>query len=439
MSKGRQQTIDRMRSSGTTVQRSDAGRWVSARPGSAPPASAPAPEGGGTQGAFASLLQQAAHEILAVTYWFEPAARSEPYPLTIRFTGRRTDAEGPLQPSDRFVWDETIEQVIPGCGPIAVTARVPNLHPGMWAVTALVQGPERFSRAAPLSRRREHRGAALVAAATAADGQHSYPLLPRLWRRWAPATGSSLDAAEPVHTSLAPFARVPGTLPLSWTACVFFGMVLAVVLQALIMTRERLDVQRVLLATFVAIVVGIVGAKSWFIVKHRNEHRFEGWCIQGFVIGASLTALLLFTMSGLPTGAILDATAPGLFLGMAIGRVGCFFAGCCGGPPTTSRWGIWSSDQRVGARRIPTQLMESALALGLGLGTLVEVLTHGPARGAFFVAGLAAYTLGRQGILRLRAEPQQTELSGWATAAAATLVLAFSVALLVQCHLQPMA
>ena len=115
---------------------------------------------------------------------------------------------------------------------------------------------------------------------------------------------------------------------------------------------------------------------------------------------------------------------------MAIGRVGCFFAGCCGGPPTASRWGVWSSDQRVGARRIPTQLLELVLAGILGLLVLVAVLSHGSAGGAIFVAALAAYTLGRQGLLRLRAEPRQTRLGGLLTAALAALVLIAAVVLL---------
>ncbi len=126
-------------------------------------------------------------------------------------------------------------------------------------------------------------------------------------------------------------------------------------------------------------------------------------------------------------GVFLDATAPGLLVAMAVGRLGCFFAGCCGGPPTASRWGVWSSDQRVGACRIPTQLLELVLALALGLLILVAVVGHGPAGGAFFVGGLAAYVLGRQGLLRLRAEPRKTRLGGLVTAALAALVLVAAI------------
>ncbi len=79
---------------------------------------------------------------------------------------------------------------------------------------------------------------------------------------------------------------------------------------------------------------------------------------------------------------------------------------------------------------MPTQLLELALAGILGLLVLVAVLRHGPAGGAFFVAGLAAYTLVRQGLLHLRAEPRKTRLGGLVTAALAALVLIAAVVLL---------
>jgi len=213
---------------------------------------------------------------------------------------------------------------------------------------------------------------------------------------------------------------------------VTLGMAVALALQALVISRDHLALGPWWAVTLVAIAVGIVGAKVWFIVLKRREHLINGWCIQGFIASAPLVAAILLVVLGVPIGVFLDVTAPGLLVAMAVGRVGCFFAGCCGGPPTASRWGVWSSDQRVGARRIPTQLLESVLALSLGLGTLVAVLVHGPAGGTFFVGGLAAYTLVRQGILYLRAEPRKTRLGGLVTATLAALVLVAAVVLLVR-------
>src|SRR5258708_28000333 len=70
-----------------------------------------------TGGGFTALWESAAQQILAVTYWFDPAPHPGPYPVTVRFSGRRVDVKGRLSPGDRFVQDETIEEVVPPSGP----------------------------------------------------------------------------------------------------------------------------------------------------------------------------------------------------------------------------------------------------------------------------------------------------------------------------------
>ena len=83
---------------------------------------------------FTALLESVAQEILAVTYWFDPAPHAGPYPVTVRFSGRRIDVRGQLTPGDRFVQDETIEEVVPGSGPISLTARVRGLPQGLHTI-----------------------------------------------------------------------------------------------------------------------------------------------------------------------------------------------------------------------------------------------------------------------------------------------------------------
>src|SRR6266480_2513153 len=366
-----------------------------------------------TSGGFTALLESAVQQILAVTYWFDPAPHMGPYSVTVRFSGRRIDVKGRLSPGDRFVQDETIEEVVPGSGPISLTTRVRGINPGEWLVTARMLGS-----AYPAHRPREQGNTTPVAGPPGP--------IARFWRRWAP----SAESAEHVRTCPTPFARVPGIFPGIWGAMVTLGIAVALALQFMVISFDHLEVGPWLTVSLGAIMVGIVSAKVWFIVLHRREHRINGWCIQGFITGAILAAAILLVVLDVPIGVFLDVIAPGLLVAMAVGRVGCFFAGCCGGPPTASQWGVWSSDQRVGARRIPTQLLELLLALSLGLGVLVAVLGHGPASGAFFVASLAAYTLGRQGFLRLRAEARHTRLGGLATSALAALVLVAAIVLL---------
>lgn len=355
------------------------------------------------------LVESAGKEVLGVTHWFEPTPSPEPYAVTVRFTCRRCGVEGPLQPGDRITHDETVDCVVPGSGPVAVTARIHDINPGEWEVTAQVLEPRRHGhRRGPL----EIASPAVVSSSAA-----------HLWQRWAPP----VSTARPARTCPMPLVRVPGVLPGIWAVFVALGMAVALLTQSVVIGRLHVAVGPALTTSLLAIAAGVIGAKVWFVLLHRGD-RLEGWCIQGFITAAAVAAVILLSALHMPLGAFLDATAPGLMFGLAVGRVGCFLGGCCGGPPTSSRWALWSSDQRVGARRVPTQLLESLFAMSVGLVVLVAVLTHGPAQGAFFVAAVAAYTLGRQGLLRLRLEPRRTAIGQPAVAILAALALAASIA-----------
>ena len=133
-----------------------------------------------------------------------------------------------------------------------------------------------------------------------------------------------------------------------------------------------------------------------------------GWAVDGLLAVALAVGVAGLLAFNLPLGMVLDATAPGLFFAVAIGRVGCFLTGCCAGRCTRSRWGIWSSDRRIGARRIPAQLLESAAGLLIGVVAALLVLSDAPGvDGLIFVAAFGAYILVRQLLLRLRAERRE--------------------------------
>jgi phosphatidylglycerol---prolipoprotein diacylglyceryl transferase len=377
----------------------------------------------------ASAFDRAMQPMLAATYWFEPIpAPGEPYTVIVRFTGKRTDVGGKFHDGDRFSHDEILQEVVPGSGPISITAKIRDVNPGAWDVSAQILNQAQADHSTHRSRRRASRAAAQGSAqgTSLAPEEVDRPDT-WLWRRWAP----SVEWTEEVKTGLEAFARVPGTFPFIWVTFVGLGMVAALLVQTLLIAHQHLHLGPVWVWTILAMAFGAAGAKIWFIVKHRSEHRFEGWCIQGFIAGATPAALVIFTVFHLPTGVVLDASAPGLMFGMAVGRVGCFLGGCCVGKPTSASWGIWCSDQHIGARRIPTQLMESASVLILGLVLLLVFLTHGPSGGALLIAALAAYTLVREGLLRLRAEPLKTRGPVTAIVAAAILLAAIVAAIII--------
>ncbi len=361
-------------------------------------------------------------EALVATWWFESGESGEPYSATVRFTGRRVGGRGSARPRDSFLKDETIENVIPGSGPVSITTWVYGLPPGAWNVDAeLVRVSSNAAVVGPGARSRH-------------AGGHQLRPARWSWRRWAVTTR---DAA-PVKTRwalLAPLAGQPAVLPGIYTALAVAGFVLALAVQTAILARGNVDVGRSLGASVIALIAGLLGAKAWYAVLHPDESIIRGgWAVDGFLVVAPLVAAGALLAFDLPIGVVLDATTPGVFFAVAIGRVGCFFTGCCAGRCTASRWGIWSSDRRVGARRIPTQLIESGAGLAIGVLTLLLVLADQlPVQGLVFVSALAVYAVLRQVLLRQRAEQRKSYRTLPLTAAAAGLVVvAVSVVSLLQ-------
>lgn len=328
-------------------------------------------------------LDEVAPQALGLTYWFDAAPRGNPYPVTIRFSGQRLQVQGKPGERDQFSVLGTVDPVLPGSGRIALTTRVADIAPGEWQVTA-----------APMTQPRARAGVGLRAPSR---------------RLRALPSGSSTG-----RTAFAPVVRVraPGVRIGAWPMLVSLGTVVAVAVQALLAAREQLPVSSLLLISATACLLGLAGAKGYYLLTHRGQKTVvvtAGMSIQGFVVVAIGTTIAGALLANIPVGQLLDVTVPGLLFGMTIGRIGCFLGGCCVGLPTSSRWGVWSSDRRLGVRRIPVQLFESTLAGLLGGTALLAILfTSSSVDGVIFVAALAAYTLGRQLLFPMRGIPRKT-------------------------------
>ncbi len=355
---------------------------------------------------------------LTVTFWFEPRHGAGSSTATLRLTGRRLGAARRLGPGDSFVRNEVVEGIPPGSGPVSVTTRVLDVTAGEWEVSAQLLQPAKETPRHP-ARGRPVPGTAVHRAAWS-------------WRRWRVTSAKD----SPIRTRFAPltgFDRQPAVIPGSWVALVLLGVAIGVVAQRLVLGARHLDGGSVLAVALVTVATGLLGAKIWFqVLARRWRLSRDGWCIQGALAGGAVAFVAGVAALRLPLGTVLDASTPGLFLGVAVGRVGCFLTGCCAGRPSSSRWAIWSSDRRIGARRIPTQLLESAAALLVAATGFTLVLTAATATpGAVVVGSFAAHTLLRQFPLRLRLEQRRSSRGTHATAAVAAAVLIGSVAAMV--------
>lgn len=232
---------------------------------------------------------------------------------------------------------------MPGTGPVSVSTRVYGLRAGEWAVSAELLRPAEHTQRRRLPERRQRLSSEPVDRASWS------------WRRWA----LSSAPATPVKTRLAPLATLamtPAVMPGIWPILGSIGVVVAVT-QAAILQHESVPVDRALLVSMAVITTSIIAAKLWYRALHPGpwQQWIGGWSVDGFVFVGPIVALAALVLLDVPIGPFLDASAPGLFFGIAIGRLGCFFTGCCAGRATRSRWAIWSSDRHVGTRRIPAR------------------------------------------------------------------------------------
>jgi len=348
-------------------------------------------------------LSEKEPQTLGVTYWFDAAPNGAVYTVRVHLSGRLREQPAAGR-SGTFTALAIVEDVVPGSGRIAVTTRVPNLPHGTWDVTATPVEP------APQD-------------STADWMSVTDPRLPG-------GTAVGTTAFGPVVNVLAPGARL-GT----WPALVGTGTTLALVTQGLLASRLGLPIPQLLALSLVTCLLGLLGAKTYYLATHSRERRTfltPGMSIQGFVLAAVATLFGGSLLLGLSPGQVLDSTAPGLLLGMMVGRFGCLLGGCCAGRPTSSRWGVWSSDRRLGVRRVPVQLLESSLSGVVGALALAAVLLVGTSTGGLvFVAGIAAYTAGRQLLFPLRGIPRTTTHGPMVMLGSASLVALAATAALV--------
>ncbi|HVH57010.1 MAG TPA: prolipoprotein diacylglyceryl transferase [Vicinamibacterales bacterium] len=151
---------------------------------------------------------------------------------------------------------------------------------------------------------------------------------------------------------------------------------------ALVRARARgLDANRVMDLGIWIIISALAGAKLLLLAVDfdtfsRNPRELltllrSGGVFYGGLIAAVAVAMWYMRRHKLPVWPVSDAFAPGIALGHVIGRMGCFFAGCCFGKATDVAWAVtFTSEyaaQNVGTPLNiplhPTQIYEAVAEL----------------------------------------------------------------------------
>jgi phosphatidylglycerol:prolipoprotein diacylglycerol transferase len=119
---------------------------------------------------------------------------------------------------------------------------------------------------------------------------------------------------------------------------------------------------------------------------------------------------------GLPLWTTCDVFAPGIALGHVVGRLGCLFAGCCYGKPTSVPWAITFTDPfaatNVGTPLNvplhPTQLYEAGAEALILLVLLATEKRGRPFPGRTFWLYILLYSISRYVIEIYRGDPRGT-------------------------------
>ncbi len=131
-------------------------------------------------------------------------------------------------------------------------------------------------------------------------------------------------------------------------------------------SRRGLDGERVYTLSLLVLAAGIAGARLLYVLLNWQDFRVDwlevarlqhgGLAWFGGLVGGIGALVVYARRSRWALSAVLDSIAPFAAFGQAIGRIGCFFNGCCYGFPFEG--GLYF---RVHATRLfPSQLLDSA-------------------------------------------------------------------------------
>ena len=121
--------------------------------------------------------------------------------------------------------------------------------------------------------------------------------------------------------------------------------------------RVGIDADTIIALGLEVFLAGIVGARIFFVIEYHEQFFSPdknliqsllaiinipagGLVVFGALPTASLAAWLFSRRRNISITQLADCIAPGLLIGLSLGRLGCFLNGCCYGGPCELPWAI---------------------------------------------------------------------------------------------------
>ena len=152
-----------------------------------------------------------------------------------------------------------------------------------------------------------------------------------------------------------------------------YGLLLAIsfivglFVMAKLAERDGLDRQKVYDLGLWVLAASLVGSKLLLVFTEWDSNSGDNWrrlfsfdfllsagVFYGGFLASVIASVIVMRRYKLPWWRTADAFAPGIAIGQAIGRLGCFSAGCCWGKPTTAWCGVHFSEKGREYTQVPT-------------------------------------------------------------------------------------
>jgi phosphatidylglycerol:prolipoprotein diacylglycerol transferase len=212
-----------------------------------------------------------------------------------------------------------------------------------------------------------------------------------------------------MHIGIDPTIAEFGSFAIGWHGVLMFlGIVVGVVLTLRLAKKAGLAEDTIITGAIFAVVLGLIGARlvhvidSWEIyskdlVKILAFHE-GGLAWYGGLIGGIVAVVIYARVKKFSLGRFADAAAPGVILGLSIGRIGCTINGDAAGTPTSLPWGLVythpDSFAPLWVSTHPAPVYEILWNIAV-VGLLLWLRGKIKPEGSIFLVMLAAYSFGR--------------------------------------------
>ena len=211
-----------------------------------------------------------------------------------------------------------------------------------------------------------------------------------------------------MHIGIDPNIATFGSFSIGWHGILMFiGIIVGVLLTLHLARRAGFTEDIIYTSSICAVIFGLLGARITHILDHLDYYSDNpgkiialqegglGW--YGGLIGGVLAVVVYSRIRKFSLARFADAAAPGIMLGLSIGRIGCTINGDSVGTPTSLPWGfIYTNPDSYGYPYAthPAAVYEIIWNMAL-FALLWRLKDRIKPDGSLFLVMIAVYSFGR--------------------------------------------